>query len=234
MKYGIRTKIKADVGMESLVGIGKSEFPKSFGNYFSFWTTREDAFSGMDIRCVNMWSENLKEARKRFFPDGLVEGVIFTQEADGRTKSWFVVDDPRLPSKDWLHNKFCWTGGSVPSDNEIIREMYSIHGDPTNELEQFTDPETYHARKGGEYRKNANGSATIIYKVKAEPRKLMDNWCIEIAQDVEAVHHPDLEEELTKILAMEVAEEKGFFYAPYIPESLDNILTNPDTPEDDF
>lgn len=192
MNNGIRTKIQAVVGMQSLVGIGKSEYPKSFGNYFSFWTSREDEFAGASIRCVNMWSENLEEARKRFFRDGLVEGVLFTQEEeDGYIQRWFVVDDPRLPSKDWLHNEFCWTGTSAPRNNDVIREMYSIHGDPENELERFLDPKTYHAKRGGEYITTKEGFSCVKYNAKDEARKLKDDWTIETPKDIVAFQSND-------------------------------------------
>lgn len=207
MNYGIRTKIQAVVGMHSLVGIGKSEYPKSFGNYFSFWTSRKDAIDGTSIRCVNMWSENLEEARKRFFDDGLVEGVLFTQEEEEYTQRWFVVDDPRLPSKEWLHNKFCWTGTCAPRNKEVIREMYSIHGDPENELERFLDPKTYHAKRGGEYITTKDGFSCVKYNVKAEARKLKDDWTIEVSKDVIGVFGVDM---------------------------LENILSDPNTPEDDL
>lgn len=234
MKYGVRTKIQAIVGMQSLAGSGREPCPKSFGNYFSFWTSMEDFHNNIDIRCVNMWSENLEEAAKRFLKDGLIEGVLFTEERkDGRINRWFVVDDPRLPSKDWLYNKFCWTGSYVPRDKELLREMYSIHGDPTNEIEEFIDPKSYHTRHGAEYIELSNGRAVVKQTIPSNPKKLLDGWTIEIAQDLGTTFHPNLEEELTKIFAMEVAEEKGFSYAPNIPESSDNILSDPNFTEDD-
>lgn len=200
MKYGTRSKIPAVVGMQSLVGIGKSSYPKSFGNYFSFSSTKEDIINMTSVRCVNMWAENLEEVSKRFLKDGLIEGVLFTEErSDGRMNRWFVVDDTRLPSKDWLYSKFCWTGSYVPRDNELIREMYSIHGDPSDELEQFTDPKTYHARRGAEYIER-DGMAFVKQTINANPKKLKDDWTIEEAKPI-IVIGLDIENEIDSILS---------------------------------
>ena len=148
MKYGVKTKIPARVGMMSLIGVC-DEFPVSWGNYFWF---REG-----EARCVNMWAENLDEARIRFLPDGMVEGYLFDD-------TYFVVADDRIPT-DWLYNKFCFTGGCSPKDKEILKEMYSIHGDPTNAAEEYLDPVAYHTKRGGEYIVTKDGFAIIKYSI---------------------------------------------------------------------
>lgn len=149
MKHAIKQKIPATVGMMSLVGV-RGEFPVSWGNYF--W------FGERGPRCVNMWAENLEEACKRFLPDGAIEGYLFDDK-------WFVVADDRVPA-DWLYNDLCFTGGSSPSDPETIQEMYSIHGDSNNASEQYLDPVTYHAKRGGEYIVSKDGFAIIKYSIK--------------------------------------------------------------------
>ena len=54
--FGVKKKIRAVVGMRSLVGVSKKNFPLGHANYFSF---------GNDVRCLNMWAENLEEAVSR-------------------------------------------------------------------------------------------------------------------------------------------------------------------------
>lgn len=160
MKYGHKTKIAAEVGMHSLVGC-RGEFPLGWGNYFWFHK---------GPRCVNMWAENLEEATKRFLSDGMVEGYLF-EDGD---RQFFVVCDERIPT-NWLYNKFCWTGGYSPSA-EVATEMFSIHGDPDGQLEEITDPKSYHAKRGGEYITTADGFSYIKYSVKSEPKVLDTGW----------------------------------------------------------
>jgi hypothetical protein len=63
--------LPAHVYGHSLVKItfegGDPVYPYHFGNYFWFpvW-----------IRCVNMWKENLEEARRRFLPDEQVQAEV--------------------------------------------------------------------------------------------------------------------------------------------------------------
>jgi hypothetical protein len=149
----IRKKIPARVGSMSCVGVGK-ERPCHWGNYFDFFASNEDFILGREIRCVNMWAENLQElVRNGTLSDGKVEVVIFEceYEYDDKkyTSKFAVVDDSRI-SEEWYYNKFCFTGGLQPS-GEVAKEMYSIHGDPDNELEKFTDPVSYYAKRGSEY-----------------------------------------------------------------------------------
>jgi hypothetical protein len=183
MKYGVKTKIPATVGMMSLIGV-RGEFPVSWGNYF--W------FGNNGPRCVNMWSENLDEARVRFLTDGAIEGYLFDDK-------YFVVADDRIPV-EWLYNKFCFTGGYSPKDPEIIGEMYSIHGDPTNAAEEYLDPATYHKKRGGEYIVSKDGFAIIKYNMDNSVKNTTDD-CTIGGSVVKGTSTTDV----------------GMFYAPYIP-----------------
>jgi hypothetical protein len=125
------------------------DYPLSWGNYFSFPSYTQ--FN--EIRAVNIWAENMKRLVEiGVLDDGHIVGYLFNEDK----KSWFVVCDDRI-SNEWLYNKFCWTGYSIPKNIEIATEMFSIHGDTDNELEQITDPKSYHAKRGGEYVKTENG-----------------------------------------------------------------------------
>jgi hypothetical protein len=121
-------KIPAMIGMTSLVGVNQKEYPYSFGNYFSFHNPSFDIDDYDGIRCLNMWKENFKEAKKRFLTDEYVEGFLYTEKG----RRWFVVFDDRIPM-DWYYNEFCWTGCSSPLDMDMISDMYSIWGDPSND-----------------------------------------------------------------------------------------------------
>jgi hypothetical protein len=146
MKYWIEEKVFATVGWHSLIGV-RGKPPHSWGNYF--WL---EAKNIMDhgTRVLNFWAENLEAAKKRFLTDGAV--------TIKRYEDWCIIDDRRIPN-DWYYNKLCFTGGGCPPV-EQLKELYEYLGDPTNELEQFTDPESYYKKRGATYK---NG--TITYKM---------------------------------------------------------------------
>jgi len=120
MKYGKLVNIPAVVGMASLVGMGfNNEYPMSFGNYFSFYIRKEFPFGP---RCINMWSENMKEASTRFLDDGLVQGYLF--EKDDR--EWFVVCDPRIPN-GWTNKDPYFVGYGIPTEDVMSEIMVALH-----------------------------------------------------------------------------------------------------------
>ena len=57
--------------------------------------------------------------------------------------------DRRIPA-DWYYNRLCFTGDRLPAV-EVARAIYEYLGDPTNELERFTNPVAYHEKRGGWY-----------------------------------------------------------------------------------
>jgi hypothetical protein len=179
MEYGIRERVAAIVGCMSLVGVGKS-YPISWGNYFWF---NEPAY-----RCVNFWAENLEAlVKNKTLEDGMVDCVVFVEPTKGK---YAVIDDKRIP-KDWYYNKFCFTGGYRPS-LEIAREMYSIHGDPTNELEKWTDPVSYHAKRNETYDPKT-GTVTIYCNA---PSRTLSN------------------------VKWSISTETATYYCPYIPDAI--------------
>jgi hypothetical protein len=140
---GIRKKVAARVGMQSLIGVGPHR-PTSWGNYF--WLIGDT-----EARVANFWAENLKTARERFLEDGLVEIVEWKMPHDKYVIVFAIIDDARIPA-DWYYDKLCFTGGWRPS-LEIAKEMYAIRNypDAESELEEWTDPVSYYAKRGGVY-----------------------------------------------------------------------------------
>jgi hypothetical protein len=125
--------------MKSIVGIGTSNPPPySFGNYFGL---------SCGLRVLNFWAENLQAAQPLFLQDGLVQIRVWTWHDDtGRERKVAVIHDPRIPG-DWYHNKLCFTGFGRPPV-EVAREIYELLGDPGNEMEYYSDPDMYYARRG--------------------------------------------------------------------------------------
>ena len=158
------TKIRASIGCMSLIGTG-SQRPVSWGNYF--WFSEDE---GRSLRCLNMWAENLEEACKRFLPDGMVMVATWRGDRGG----FAIIVDERIP-KDWLYQKLCFTGGYGPSIQQA-REMYELVGDPDNELEQFTDPVAYYAKRGGSYDPK---TGVIRYTIPARSKPLDTKWTVE-------------------------------------------------------
>jgi hypothetical protein len=163
--------VPPQVGMRSLVGIGGREFPLSFGNYFALVHADVGAHKWDGWRINNFWAENLTEAAKRFLQDNLVRVQVWRWTKDGkdregkeRTVSGLnaIIDDARIPA-EWYHNKMCWTGGALPP-LEVAQQMYAVRGDATNELEMWTNPVSYYAKRGGEYK-----DGFIRYNIPRKP-----------------------------------------------------------------
>jgi hypothetical protein len=147
----VETKsIAPAVAMHSLIGTGP-ERPCGWGNYFSLHD------KGRAVRVLNMWMENLEDATNKFLDDGLVKIRLYR---DGE-RAWCLIDDPRIPA-DYYYNKLCFTGAPHPPF-EVVCDAYAHLGDPHNELEQFTDPASYYAKRGGRY--NAE-SGSVSYTIK--------------------------------------------------------------------
>jgi hypothetical protein len=127
--------VPAVIGMQSLIGTS-NQYPLSWGNYF--WLHNGP-------RVLNFWAENLQAANNKFLTDGMVQIVEWIWD-EGRT---CIIKDERIP-QDWYYQKLCFTGGGhVPVD--IATDIYELIGDPSFELEQFTDPVSYWAKRGGQY-----------------------------------------------------------------------------------
>jgi Major capsid protein Gp23 len=219
-------------GGMSLIGVGR-ERPTSWGNYF--WLDN----NGEQIRVLNMWWENLEYADIYFNLGGkvLIRKYVDTTKTplkyDGI--AYALIIDTRIPP-DWYYNKLCFTG-CYPPLFPILKDMYEYLGDPTNELEQFTDPVSYYAKRGGEYkngciiyRPKGNSTPTLAnYKgvdtqdagsfycpfipekmeVAAPRRELKATYTMEIQQPLKSVFGVDAEEEIAKDLIKEIQKEIG-------------------------
>ena len=157
-------KIRAEVGMMSLVGVRTDSYPVGFGNYFSFTN---------GLRSINMWAENLKHAASHYLQDGLVEVDIWT---DG-DKQWAVVVDERLPEGHTFDNP-CFTGCYPPSRKMLLEMGAYYRWDQNDEYRKHTDPENWYEERGWSYK---NG--IISKSVNTPSRKLKAKWSIETKDD---------------------------------------------------
>lgn len=107
-----RKKILTDVGAHSLIGIF-GDPPYDHANYFNFVDP--------NVRCANMWMENLDHLCQTGVLDGMVE-VEMWQYQD---RSWAVVDDDRVPD-EYLNGEPCWTGYGAPPEpiREVMKQRY--------------------------------------------------------------------------------------------------------------
>jgi len=83
-------EIPLNVTFRSLVGITKTKYPLSFGNYCGVGK----------YYCCNMWAENIDEFKKRYPDIDKVKVKIFGHI--------LVIIDEKIP-KEWRNN-FCITG----------------------------------------------------------------------------------------------------------------------------
>ena len=118
----------------SLIGVG-SKRPVPWGNYF--WLN--------EGRVVNMWAENLEHLVNTGILDNNIEVLVYTID----DYSWVLIIDKRVPP-EYLYNKLNFTGSRRPSV-EIAEHIFSIIGDPTNEIELWLDPVEYYKKRGSEY-----------------------------------------------------------------------------------
>jgi hypothetical protein len=161
--------------------------PHAWGNYFSL---------SNGPRILNFWAENLRTADKQFTLNGKVRVKVYT-DANG---SFGLIDDQRIP-KDWYYNKLCFTGSRYPT-LDTLKDMYEYIGDPKNEIQQFTNPTAYHAKRGGKYNP---ATGIVSYNVNAKPRKLDTSWSI-VEKPMECFISTDLIDELTNSLMKSILE----------------------------
>jgi hypothetical protein len=179
MAYTIET-ISTATGAQSLIGV-HGEAPHSWANYF--WL--QDGG-----KVINFWLENLEAADLKFELDGKVRVRNYTT-SNGK---YTFIDDERIP-KEWYYNKLHQAGALSIED---LTELYEYVGDPDNELEQYTDPKSYHEKRGQTYKEytlpDGTKSAIISYNVTAK-------------EDIKLA-----------TFKSKISEDSGFFYAPYVPK----------------
>lgn len=108
------TTFPAVIGFRSLVGICSSNYPLSFGNYFSI---------SKGPRIINMWAENLEEWLCRTNQKD-IQCRVFTW----KDFSLGLVEDDRIP-QDWLNKDPCITGSGWGSA-ELCIEVHKYLGKP--------------------------------------------------------------------------------------------------------
>lgn len=139
-KFLKREMVNCKVTGSSLIGVGAKR-PCSWGNYC--WVATG--------RVLNMWAENIDSANRQFNLGGKMSALVYHE----RGGNFVFFDDDRVPA-DWYYNKLCYTGGAMPPI-EVAREWFEYKGDPTGELEQYTDPKEYYAKRGQEIVTTENG-----------------------------------------------------------------------------
>lgn len=144
------------VGGMSLVGVhGKP--PHAHANYF--WLQ-------CGSRVLNFWAENLQAAVKEFSLDD-----VKIRRYKGEGYDVCLIEDARIP-KHWYLRKLCFTGGSIPPIN-VLEDIFNYAEHHyllavENELEQFTDPASYYAKKGWGYDPK---TGIVSIPVNATPKK---------------------------------------------------------------
>lgn len=103
-----KTKIPANIGVMSLVGILSEDYPLSYGNYFSMSVEKEyqipnlneymsEEGTGYGFRVCNFNCENFREAISRFLLDDEVEITMFQVDEE---YPFIAITDERIP-ENW-------------------------------------------------------------------------------------------------------------------------------------
>ena len=164
-------KIPLAASEHSLIGVNGYP-PHTWANYFSFYVEGVSGLESGSLRCLNFWYENAQGAISRFCNDRLIRVRVWGWKTPKTSLPCRVciVDDARIPD-NWYYNKLCFTGWGYPP-TDVVRDIYNHLGDPTNELERFTNPLKYHERRGGVYNEK---TGTIHYKITSDTSKLVTN-----------------------------------------------------------
>lgn len=133
----------------SLVGIGDTHRPVSFGNYCYV--------GNPEWRIYNMWMENIEAAEEKFRLGGRMKCLTFE---DGHHRSAVVIDS-RIP-KDWKQTELCFTGYGKPPLDVFDEYMAALGGDPEGQREQFTNPKAYWERRGWTYNEKTGTLSRVI------------------------------------------------------------------------
>lgn len=183
-------QVEPHVGEMSLIGV-HGNAPHAHANYF--WLS-------CGSRVLNFWAENLEAAVKQFDID-----KIWIRRYKGEGYDVCLVDDGRIP-REWYLDELCFTGCKIPP-LEVLKDIFYF-GDVhyrgfANDLERFTDPASYYAKKGWGYHPET-GIVTI--PVRATARKLTCEWAVEPLQDSEGHYGLDVEDELVAALSANIVK----------------------------
>lgn len=144
-------KVPVEIGERSWIGIDITrEPPYPCGNYFGIIVKDLGP-----VRILNMWAENLEALDERVLEDHRVWIKVWSYN----DHHWGLINDGRI-GPEWHNKKLCWIGTRQPP-LAIAQEIYAVFGDPTNEVEQFSDPVSYWSKRGARFE---NG--LVIMEVK--------------------------------------------------------------------
>lgn len=140
-----KTKVPAEIGVYSLVGIIRKDYPLQYGNYFTMKIEKEYQIPNLNesmseegieygFHVCNFNDENFREARSRFLLDNKVEITIF--QVDGKYP-FIAITDERIP-ENWYHlwgedRGYC--NGQIHGENyqEVARILGKRFGSNEND-----------------------------------------------------------------------------------------------------
>lgn len=120
--------------------------PIKNGNFCDIEVTKDDVV--IVIRVLNMFKENLEAVIDKLVSQGM-DGKIWIKIWSHGIFHWGIINHGPIPD-DWLTEKLLWGSDNLPPV-DIAKQIYEFFGDDTNEIERFTNPNMYWARRGYEY-----------------------------------------------------------------------------------
>jgi hypothetical protein len=139
-----KTKIHANIGAMSLVGILNEDYPLSYGNYFTMKVEKEyqipnlnesmsEEGTGYGFRVCNFNCENFREATSRFLLDNEVEITMFQVNEE---YPFIAITDKRIP-ENWYclwDEDMGYCNGQIHGENyqEISRTLGKRFGGDEN------------------------------------------------------------------------------------------------------
>ena len=139
-----KTKVPANIGAMSLVGILSEDYPLSYGNYFTMRVEKEyqipnlnesmfEKGIGYGFQVCNFNCENFREARSRFLLDNEVEITIFQVDEE---YPFIAITDERIP-ENWYHlwcEDMGYCNGGIHSKNyeEVAKTLGKRFGGDNN------------------------------------------------------------------------------------------------------
>jgi hypothetical protein len=145
-----KIKVPAEIGVMSLVGILKKDYPLSYGNYFTMKLEKEYQIPNLNesmskygteygFHVCNFNCENFREARTRFLLDNEVEITIFQVD---EKYPFIAITDERIP-ENWYclwDEDMGYCNGQTHGENyqEVARTLGKRFGGDENYI--FQEP----------------------------------------------------------------------------------------------
>ena len=149
-----KTKVPANIGVMSLVGILSEDYPLSYGNYFTMKLEKKYQISNLNesmskygteygFHVCNFNCENFEEAMKRFLSDGNVEITIFQVDEE---YPFIAITDERIP-ENWYclwSDNMGYCNGGIYDENyqEVTRTLGKRFGGDENYVYVKPEPIT--------------------------------------------------------------------------------------------